>query len=284
VSDAPPKCPTVPTLREASSGVIIVAHNENTIQLRQALQAEGFMVDEVRGPYTPEQTRYSAIMRCFVNHANAWRLAALREQPTIVVEADFVPVRGFGRLPAPMVPGRADTFLGYLYACGPQVWDLARPDLARGHAGGMVALLIPPKVAALLLEFFEEEIAVNPLGYYSPFDSKVGFWLKARGVESYLTYRHYGEHGGIPNAEHARAGLGRPHQADVLQGELAFLPMYAYGSRMKLWSRRARARAWGMLRLLCGRYLAWHDYKRSHARRILRFAVGRFLIAAQPWR
>jgi hypothetical protein len=272
----------VPALRDISSGVIIVAHQEDTMPLRRALQEEGLPVEEVRGPYTPDQTRYSAIMRCFVNHANAWRIAAARERPTIVVEADFVPVRGFGQLPAPVVPGQGENWLGYLYACGPQVWDLARPDLARGHAGGMVALLIPPKVAAMLLQFFEEEIASNPLGQYSPFDSKVGFWLNARGIESYLTYRHYGEHGGIANAEHARAGLGRPHQADVLQGDLAFLPMYASGSHLKFWSRRTRARAWGLLRLLAGRYIAWHDMKRSRKTQLARYVVGRLVNSRPP--
>jgi hypothetical protein len=146
----------------------------------------------------------------------------------------------------------------------------------------MVALLIPPQVAVLLMQFFEEEMAGNPLGHYSPFDSKVGYWLNAKGVESYLTYRHYGEHGGIANVEHAMAGLGRPHQADVLQGELAFLPMYAEGSRIKLWSRRARARAWGMLRLLSGRYLARHDYQRSRPKEMLRYAIGRMLLGKLP--
>jgi hypothetical protein len=272
----------VPTLRDISSGVIIVAHQEDTMPLRRALQEEGFPIEEVRGPYTPEQTRYSAIMRCFVNHANAWRIAATRERPTIVVEADFVPVRDFGQLPAPVVPGQSENSLGYLCACRPQVWDLVRPDLARGHAGATVALLISPKIAAMLLQFFEEEIATNPLGQYSPFDSKLGFWLNARGVDSYLTYRHYGEHGGVANTEHARAGLGRPHQADVLQEALAFLPMYAQGSNMKLWATRARARIWGLLRLLSGRYLAWHDYRRSQAWPIVRYAIGRYILRSQP--
>src|SRR5262249_12902477 len=90
------------TLRAVSSGVVIVAHREDTAPLTKALLAEGLTVDEVRGPYTSEQLKFSAIMRCLVNHANAWRIAANRDRPTIIVEADFVPVKGFGDLPAPV--------------------------------------------------------------------------------------------------------------------------------------------------------------------------------------
>jgi hypothetical protein len=268
-------------LRSASSGVLIVAHNEDTTVLQSTLISEGFRVDEVRGPYTPEQLRFSAIMRCLVNHANAWRIAARRDKPTIVVEADFVPVKGFGALPVPVPVERQDSCLGYLYAVGPEIWDLASANVARGHGGSTVALWIPPRVAYLLLQFFDEEVRTVPLGAYSPFDTKIGYWLMARGIESYIPYRHYGEHGGLANPEHAKAGLGRPHRADVLAGKLAFLPTYARGQLVKFWQVRTRARIWGVLRLICGRYLAWHDFRRAEPWwRMIRFAVGRFFVAA----
>src|SRR5262245_26403368 len=145
---------SAPTLRQVSSGVLIVAHKEVTAPLRQALLAEGFCVDEVRGPYTPEQLKFSAIMRCLVNHANAWKIAAHRDQPTIIVEADFVPVKGFGDLPVPAPAEKLNNSLAYLYSIGPQVWDLVGMNVGRGHGGGAVALLIPPRVAMLLLQFF----------------------------------------------------------------------------------------------------------------------------------
>lgn len=270
------------TLRSVASGVVIVAHNEDTTRLRTVLLTEGFSVEEVRGPYTCEQLSYSAIMRCMVNHANAWRIAATRRQPTIVVEADFIPVRQFGALPAPVPLTKRDTSLVYLYSVGPQIWDLATPGVARGHAGGMVALLIPPKVAELLLEFAQEELRRNPLGQYSPFDSKVGYWLKDRGIESYIPYRHYGEHGGIGNPEHAAASLGRAHRADALCGRLAFTPTYASGSQLRYWKTRAWARVWGIGRLACGKFLAWHDFARSDRPRMIRFAVGRLLFSDLP--
>jgi hypothetical protein len=270
------------TLRQVSLGVIIVAHREDTSLLRQTFESEGLRVDEVRGPYAPGQEKFSAAMRCFVNHANAWRIAAGRDKPSIVVEADFVPVRGFADLPAPIPPNEDTRYLGYLYTVGPQIWDLVRPDLACGHGGGTVALLIHPTVATMLLQFLDEQLAANPLGEYSPFDTKIGYWLKDRGVESYIPYRHYGEHGGIGNPEHAGAGLGRPHQADLLQGPLAFLPAYAEGSRLKSWATRTRARVWGLLRLAAGRYLTWSNFKRSERSAMFRYAVGRFVLRRPP--
>ena len=214
-------------------------------------------------------------MRALVNHANAWQIAKTRDRPTIIIEADFVPVIGFGDLPVPVPTEKRSESLAYLYAVAPQVWDLAGENLARGHGGGMAALLVPPKVAALLLDFFEEEIAANPSGEYAPWDARLGYWLKEKGIESYLPYRHYGEHGGIINPEHAGAGLGRPHRADVLAGRLAFLPIYAKGSATRFWATRTRGRLWGLLRLLSGRYLAWHDFARSERTPMVRYAVGR---------
>ena len=138
--------------------------------------------------------------------------------------------------------------------------------------------LIPPRVALLLLDFFDEEVKANPLGEYSPFDTKIGYWLNERGVDSFIPYRHYGEHGGIVNPEHVEAGLGRPHRADALQAALAFFPIYAKGSIIRFWTARFRARLWGVVRLLCGRFLAWHDFMRSDRLQMIRFAAGRLLV------
>jgi hypothetical protein len=239
-------------------------------------------VDDVRGPYTPEQLAYSSVVQALVNHANAWRIAAGRSLPTIVVEPDFVPVKGFGALPAPVPPENSGNSLAYLYSVGPEVWDLAAANVARGHGGGAVALLIPPRVASLLLQFFDEELRANVSGKYRPWDSGMGYWLLQRGVESYIPYRHYGEHGGVGNPEHARFGLGRAHRADALQGKLAFLPTYARGSALRFRGTRIRARLWGVLRLVAGRFLRWHDLARSDGSAMVRFAVGRLLFRRSP--
>jgi hypothetical protein len=248
-------------LRDVSAGAIIIAHDEDTSPLRDALEGEGLSVEEVRGPYTAEQLTYSAARRCLVNHANAWRIAVNRDRPTIIVEADFVPVKGFADLPAPVPLDRSDTSMAYLYACGPQVWDLVTPGVAR-----------------LLLQFYEEQGNTDSTGAYSMWDTSIGYWLKDRGVESYIPYRHYGEHGGTWNPEHGAAGMRRAHRADALHGQLAFMPFYANGSMVRYWKTRMWARAWGVLRLLTGRFLAWHDLARSEPLPMARFAVGRLLI------
>ena len=272
------------SLRKACSGVLIVVYQEDTRALRAALAEEGLPSEEVKGPYTDEQLGYSAVMQALVNHANAWRIAAARTKPTIVVEPDFVPVRGFGALPLPVPLGRENDSLAYLYSVGPEVWDLATPSVARAHCGSVVALVVPPRVAAMMLEFFEEEVAANAAGTYRPWDSGLGYWLLARGIESYMPYRHYGEHGGLGNPEHARFGLGRNHRADALLGPLTFLPFYAQGSKQALWKQRLRGRAWGLLRLFSGRLLRWHDLRRARGARLrlLRFAAGRLFLPRPP--
>ncbi|WP_152682617.1 hypothetical protein [Caenimonas sp. SL110] len=277
----PQSNPPARSLLSTCRHVIIVAHTEDTSNLRRTLTAEGFEVAEVRGPYTHAQRQYSASFRCFVNHANAWRIAANRSLPTIIVEADFVPVKKFGSLRVPAPAEKFNNCLPYLYACAPSIWDLDGP-VARGHAGGLVATVVWPRVAAMLLEFFDQEIAANPLGAYSPFDSRLGYWLKDRGVETYLPYRQYGEHGGLSNPEHAIAGLGRPHQADVLHDSVAFMPAYAQGSKWKLWRTRLLAKLWGFGRLGAGRFLSARNFARGDRWKLIRFAAGRLIFAREP--
>ncbi len=212
-----------------SSESIIVAHKEDTSSLEMSLRQEGFAVQVIRKEYSQRELGFSAIIRCLITHSCAWKVAAQRDTPTVIMEADFVPSRGFGSMPVPVPESRIHNSVGYLYACGPQIWDIEDHRYARGHAGAMVALLIPPMVARALLEFFDEQMGNNPAGEYVPWDARVGYWLKERGMQSYIPYRQYGEHGGIQNPEHRVAGLGRQHRADVLDGDLCFMPAYAQG-------------------------------------------------------
>lgn len=89
------------TLVEVCPNVLVVSHKEDTSNLVATLQAEGFSVTEVRGPYPAESSDWSPSTRCLVNHTNAWRIASERTSLTVIVEADFVPVIGFGKLPFP---------------------------------------------------------------------------------------------------------------------------------------------------------------------------------------
>lgn len=269
-------------LRNFCPHVLVVAHRENTAPLLSFLKTEGFSVEEFRGPYSAEQEGYSAIMRCLVNHANAWKVAVDRKQPTMIVEADFVPVCGFGSLPIPLPPERYQTGLAYLYGASPTIWDLALPYVARGHAGATVAYVLSPQIAKLLLEFFVTEIAANPQGIYTPFDTRLGYWLLTRGIESYFPYRHYGEHGGLGNSEHRGVALRSTHRADVVWGSLAFSPMYAKKGSLTFWFMRVFARVWGAIRLSTGRLMPREDLCRGPIVPLLRFALGRLIWRRPP--
>lgn len=169
----------------------------------------------------------------------------------------------------------------YLYACGPQCWDLNGG--LRGHAGSTVAYCVGPEVAKRLIEFADREVLAASPEEYSGWDSQLGFWLNARGIETYVPYRQFGEHGGLPNPEHAGFGLRKHHRADTLLGPLSFLPLYARESRLRMLLLRAEARVWGLGRLLAGRFLSWRDFSRSSERvRLLRVALGRQLWRKPP--
>lgn len=262
------------SVREAAKTAIVIAHREDTSQLLSFLASEGFSSGETRGPYPPESDSWSPIMKCMWNHMNAWRKIVASGRPGLVVEADFVPVRRFGSLPLPLESARVSTSLVYLYACGPEVYDLAGG--LRGHAGGTVAYVASPIVANLMLQFGEHTLSTRDPREYWGWDTGLGFWLMQRGIESYLCVRQYGEHGGEPNPEHAASGLRGWHRADVLWDCLPWLPAYARGRRSRFYWLRAKSRLHGLARLLVGRYLRFHDIRRSSdRRRLLGLAMGR---------
>lgn len=190
LADSPTLTPREPAVIDVIDTAYIIAHKEELQPLIQALASEGLQVEVIQGPYSEAQRTYSAALRCLVNHANAWRALIAAGRPALIVEADFVPVRGFGQLPLPCPVGGIDASLIYLYACGPEFWDLVNDHIARGHSGGMVAYVVSPAVASLMLAFCAEELQQNPFGQDSAWDSVLGDWLKERGIESYLPYRH----------------------------------------------------------------------------------------------
>ena len=152
------------SLKDYCSDAYVISYKENTSQLEDALLREGFAPVRVQTDYSPRQLGFSAAYRCLINHANAWHLAKNSNRPVAIFEADFVPVRGLGSLPIPCPEDQLDNALIYLYACGPQFWDLSRSNVSRGHAGGMVAYVVSPRVAALLLVFYDEQVRANPQG------------------------------------------------------------------------------------------------------------------------
>lgn len=268
-------------LTDALDSTLIIAHTESTEFLEAALTLEGFSCRILRQKHKPEYSNYSRSYLCLLNHRRAWKIATTRNQPTLIVEADFVPVLGLGNLPVPYDPESGDLGIAWLYTCAPQVYSICDRGYAEGFSTSGVAYIISPQAAQYLLEFAKEiEQTFGPM-QYSSWDSEIDSFLRARKLKNYIPFRNYGEHGGIPNPEHHQHGLSKTHRADILYGKLAFMPLYAMGQRgslLKLLAVRSRARLKGMGRLLLGKFLRSHILKNSPQRtRLLNFALRRQL-------
>lgn len=241
-------------LRDYTAKIIILAHQENTDQLAQALSAEGFDCQVQRQPEQPEQSDFARSYRCLLNHRTAWQWVADNQQPAIIVEADFVPVRGLGQLPLPFDPEQTDVGMAWLYTCAAQIYHVSPLNHAQGFSSSLVAYLLIPRAVPPLQTLFERVSQTpGPRAYY-PWDSEMDKTLLAAGLRNYVPFRNYGEHGSdSPNPEHQANRLGRTHRADVLYGSLAFAP--AYSASEGFWQTRLKGRARGLARLLGGRYL-----------------------------
>lgn len=237
--------------------VYVVAHREDTSRLCGFLEESGFLVTVVRGPYTKEQSGFSHQLKCLVNHANAWKLAAAQTSTSMVVEADFVPVADFADLPC-VFPVHADSNeprFGWLYSAGSVLYGFDECGFPHGHGNTTVAYALTPGAAAVLLGFFEREMRLDDPGRYRLWETYLGIFLrKERGVLNYIPVYQYGEHGGRANTEHGAAGVRSWHQADVLWGRLAFLPDYAMGSEVRFAAYRVRSWARGVYRVLSMRF------------------------------
>lgn len=257
------------TLREAVARVLVVAHREDTTELVRTLAAEGFAVEEIRGPYTPEQADWSMIKRALCNHANAWRRCVELGEDVIVCEADFVPVVRFGSrpLPCPLPTSNDPGRMAWLYGAGSILYGVDSQGFLFGHGQTAVCCYVSVGAARALLAFFDLEACRPDAGAYSTWDTKFSVYLRRQqGVESYFADRQLGEHGGLPSPEHARAGLRPWHHADLLAGRLAFLPAYARGSRARLWRRRLLARCRGIGRIVLLRYFDPRHVRAGHSR------------------
>lgn len=243
-----------PAIRDVVGQVLILAYKEDTSRLEEALSREGLASMVVRPDYSAQELTYSQTVRVLINHLNAWRLCASRDHLTIVLEADFVPCQGFGGFSLPFSEGMSSRAWGWLYTCGMSIYELAREDrsvYARGHSAAPVATVLGPEAARILVEFAERELRENDPHSYSYWDTYARMFLQERGVSSYMAFRNYGEHGGLANPEHRTAGLSAAaHRADVLMGELHFLPAYARGSMAAFLWVRLLAKMRGVGRLL----------------------------------
>jgi len=278
--DKPTTAPN--TLRHQVGKALILAHRESTDLLQTALTEAGFECEVLRQADKPEYQTYASIYRCLLNHSRAWEFAAQAQQPTLIVEADFVPVVGLGKLPLPFSPTQAklgNVGMAWLYTCAPQLYSVTADGFAEGFSTALVAYILTPQGAKALQGFVAEITTRHGTGYYN-FDSEIDGFLRAQKLKNYIPFRNYGEHGGRANPEHRRNGMSGLHRADVLWHRLKFAPDYAEEphSRLQLWGARLQARLKGIARLAMGKYLRPKIVKGSkHPGRLIRFAIWRQL-------
>lgn len=257
----------------------IIAYKEDTQQLESVLNSEGLDCQVMRQQHQPEYKDYSPSYLCLLNHKSAWEIAKNETKPTLIVEADFVPVIGIGQLPFPFDRDQSDVGISWIYTCAPQLYTVTADGYSQGFSVSCVAYIVTPKAAEYLLEL-AAKIKENPgPENYSSWDSEIDTFLLNRGLKNYIAFRNYGEHGGKPNLEHYQQGLSKVHRADVLYGKLAFMLPYLEdeaNSNLKLLLLRLKARMKGIARLALGKFLRIPVVKGSSSPlRLISFALRR---------
>ena len=271
-------------LGDSIAQVFVIAYKESTELLEQAFAQAGLPCEVLRQQPQPEHQSFSPSYRCLLNHLRAWQRASESTQPTLVVEADFVPVVGLEQLPLPCNLNQLDLGITWLYLCAPQVYSVSGEGFAEGFSTSMVAYIVTPQSAASLMELAEEIRCESGPFAYSSWDSMVDRFLRDRGFKNYIPFRNYGEHGGQPNPEHRQHGLSAAHRADVLYGKLSFVPPYAIEAGKisypkYIWTR-LQARLKGVGRLLSGKFLRVKVLRHSKApARLLSFTLYRHFSA-----
>lgn len=267
------------TIRDVVGQVLVLAYKEDAQPLLKALEEERLPTSLQRIVYTAEELAYAVNSRCLLNHRLAWEKAAHLPGYTLICESDFVPCRGLGDFPVfwPQTNARA---WGYLYQGSPRLLALSedRPAYLRVHASPTVAYVVNATVARMLLEYFEHVSSKYDLSTYFSFETYLQWHLTGKGAAAYMPLRHYGEHGGLPNKEHAAIGKlshGGEHHADNLMGALHFMPQYARGRASRFLLVRAKWHLLGVVRLLFGRWIAETNvYDLSFRDKCRMFLVG----------
>ncbi|WP_204139169.1 LPS biosynthesis glycosyltransferase [Halomicronema sp. CCY15110] len=269
------------SIKDAISQSIILAYKEDTQQLETYLTEQGFDCQVIRQTHQAEYSQYSPSYLCLLNHLSAWQQVVSAQQPILICEADFVPVRNLSTLPLPYDPSLDNVGIAWLYTCAPQIYNVSSTNHAIGFSTSMVAYILTPAGAQHLIQLVDQITEHPGPTQYSTWDSNVEEFLRRRGLNGYVPWRNYGEHGGKPNPEHKKAGLSPAHRADVLYRKLAFNPVYtatqSHPALHVLFSR-LKARTKGIGRLLLGKYLRRPVLAESTTPgKMLRFAIGRQL-------
>jgi hypothetical protein len=223
---------TGPRLRDAISWSCIIAHNEETGPLEGALRAEGFQSSTQRRQVSAQEQDYSSSIRCLLNHKQAWERASKITGLSLIVEADFVPCRGFGNFPLPIPAKQVNRSAAWLYLCAGQLVKKVERQFLLGFSTSTVAYVLSPAAAERLLEFGEEMVSGLDLQKWSAWDSHIWWVLNQKEIPMFVAFRNYGEHGGFMNPQHRQDGRKPiPHRAECLMGPLHFLPFYACGHK-----------------------------------------------------
>lgn len=272
---------TFGNLVDCISQTFVIAYKEPTEQLTATLTQAGCDCTVLRQVHQPGYETYSPSFLCLLNHRNAWELALRSQKPTLIVEADFVPVKNFAELPPPFDPTDTEMGIAWLYTCAAQIYTVSS-GFGQGYSTSMVAYVVTAKSARLLIELAAQVEKTPGPRAYSPWDSGVEYYLRDRQLHNYVPFRNYGEHGGRPNPEHGKNKLSKAHRADVLYGKLAFAPMYAeISGRVNRWQwlkGRAYGRIKGVGRLLLMKYLRPEVVKKSsQGNRLVWWAIARQL-------
>ena len=257
---------TANRLSDRLGKTFIIAYKEDTEELESTLKKEGLDVRVMRQQHQPEYKEYSPSYLCLLNHKSVWEIAKNETKPTLIVEADFVPVIGLGKLPLPFNINQSDVGVCWIYTCASQLYSVTPEGYGEGFSASTVAYIVTPKAAECLLELEAEKREHPGPKKYSSWDSELDNFLRKRGFKNYIAFRNYGEHGGKPNLEHHQRGLSKVHRADVLYGKLAFMPLYVNKGKnpwFQLLSARLYARIKGIGRLLLGKFLRVYVLKGS---------------------
>jgi hypothetical protein len=145
-------------LRDSVEWSCIIAHNEDTASLEKALSVEGFRPVTQRMSLSEEEKEFSAIIRCFLNHRRAWEQASQKTGLSLIMEADFVPCRGFGSFAVPIPDSEALRAVAWLYLCAGRFRKRIETDFFTGSSTAAVAYIVSPNAAGLLLEYAEQTL------------------------------------------------------------------------------------------------------------------------------
>ncbi len=265
------------TLSDVIARSCILAYREDVSALETALASERLNPFVQRPTYTDEEMTYARCARTFINHRLAWQRAAAEDGYTLICESDFVPCRGIGGFEV-FWPTDDPLAWGYLYQGSPRLLALAGSgQLLRGHCAPLVAYVVNAPVARILGDFFDDEMGRYDPHRYFTFDAHLQWFAMRHGAKAFIPARHYGEHGGLPNPEHAAAGVpwSGQHRADNLMAPLHFRPQYARGSGLRFLATRLFGRMLGIGRFLTNRWIIDTDaYDNGVADKIRMMAVG----------